>query len=105
MDSETFEEIAVQDNIVGDRGKWISEGANVKLVTFKENVIEVIPPSPAVYEIVETEPNVKGNTAQGYTKPAVLDCGATINVPGFLDQGQLIRVDCEKGEYIERVNN
>lgn len=104
MDSTTFEEIAVPETVVGDRHKWMSEGSEVKLVTFKDSVIELIPPSPAVYEIVETEPNMKGNTAQGYTKPAVLDCGATINVPGFLETGQKIRVDTEKGEYIERVN-
>ena len=53
---------------------------------------------------IETEPNVKGNTAQGYTKPATLDCGAVINVPGFIDQGSKIRVDTEKGEYLDRVN-
>ena len=104
MNSQTFEEIAVPENIVGDKNQWMSEGSEVTLVQFKDSVIEVIPPSPAIYEIVETEPNVKGNTAQGYTKPATLDCGATINVPGFLETGQKIRVDTEKGEYIERVN-
>lgn len=104
MDSETFDTIAVEEKIVGDRDRWLGEGSEVKLVRFKGDVIEVIPPSPAVYEIVETEPNVKGNTAQGYTKPATLDCGATINVPGFLESGQKIKVDTEKGEYIERVN-
>lgn len=104
MDVQTFDTIAVPENIVGDKERWLGEGSDVKLVTFKGSVIEVVPPSPYVYEIVETEPNVKGNTAQGYTKPATLDCGATINVPGFLDAGQKIRVDTEKGEYIERVN-
>lgn len=102
MDSTTFEEIPVLDSIVGDRYKWISEGSEVTLISFKDSVIEVIPPSPAVYEVVETEPNVKGNTAQGYTKPATLDCGATINVPGFIETGQKIKVDTEKGEYMER---
>ena len=56
-----------------------------------------------MYEVVETEPNVKGNTAQGYTKPAVLDCGATVNVPGFVEQGSKIKVDTQNGEYMERV--
>jgi elongation factor P len=105
MNSATFEEIPVGIKIVGDKERWIGEGSEVKLVLFKGNVIEVVPPSPAVYVIVETEPNMKGNTAQGYTKPAVLDCGATINVPGFLEQGQKIKVDTEKGEYLERVTN
>lgn len=104
MNSETFDEIPVDAKMVGDKAQWLGEGSVAKLVLFKDAVIEVIPPSPAVYEIVETEPNVKGNTAQGYTKPAVLDCGATISVPGFLEVGTKIRVDTEKGEYIERVN-
>jgi len=103
MDSETFEELAVDKDIVDDRSQWLSEGSEITLVSFKDKVIEVVVPSPAIYEIVETEPNVKGNTAQGYTKPAVLSCGATINVPGYLETGQSIKVDTEKGEYLERV--
>mmetsp|Transcript_406 Transcript_406/g.802 ORF Transcript_406/g.802 Transcript_406/m.802 type:complete len:225 (+) Transcript_406:89-763(+) len=101
MDSETFEEVMVESQIVEDQKKWIIEGMEVNLVFFKGEVIEVQVPSPYVYEIVETEPNVKGNTAQGYTKPALLDCGATINIPGFIEQGASIKVDSEKGEYIQ----
>lgn len=104
MNSETFEEVTVPAKVVGDREKWLSEGSEVTLVKFKDSIIEVVTPSPAIYEVVETEPNVKGNTAQGYTKPATLDCGAVITVPGFVEQGSKIRVDTEKGEYIERVN-
>lgn len=104
MDSATFEEMAVDEKVVDDRADWMTEGSECTLVVFKDKVIEVVVPSPAIYEIVETEPNVKGNTAQGYTKPAVLSCGATISVPGFLEQGTMIRVDTDKGEYIERVN-
>lgn len=104
MDSETFEEIVVGNNIVDDKAKWISEGMELTLVNFQDKVIEVVVPNTFVYEITETEPNVKGNTAQGYTKPAVLDSGATINVPGYLAQGESIRVDTEKGIFIERAN-
>lgn len=104
MDSTTFEELAVDEDIVGDRARWMTEGSELTLIQFKDKVIEVIVPSPAMFEVIETEPNVKGNTAQGYTKPATLDCGATINVPGFIESGQKIRVDTEKGEYMERVN-
>jgi len=102
MDSETFEEIAVGSQIMSDREQWVSEGMEVNLVSFKDKVIEVVVPSTAVFEIIETEPNVKGNTAQGYTKPATLDCGATINVPGYLEQGEKIKVDTEKGAFLER---
>eukprot|EP00584_Thalassiosira_punctigera_P008316 CAMPEP_0172526098 /NCGR_PEP_ID=MMETSP1067-20121228/1096_1 /TAXON_ID=265564 ORGANISM="Thalassiosira punctigera, Strain Tpunct2005C2" /NCGR_SAMPLE_ID=MMETSP1067 /ASSEMBLY_ACC=CAM_ASM_000444 /LENGTH=225 /DNA_ID=CAMNT_0013309535 /DNA_START=66 /DNA_END=743 /DNA_ORIENTATION=+ len=101
MDSETFEEVMVESASIEDQKKWISEGMECDLIYFKGNVIEVAVPSPYVYQIVETEPNVKGNTAQGYTKPATLDCGATINVPGFIEQGTMIKVDSDKGEYIQ----
>ena len=104
MDSETFEEIPISDQVVGDKERLINEGSEVTLVQFKDKIIELVVPCPAVYEIVETEPNVKGNTAQGYTKPATLSCGAVISVPGYLEQGQKIKVDTEKGEYLERVN-
>lgn len=103
MDSESFEEIMVESQIIEDQKKWISEGMECDLIFFKGEVIEVRVPSPYVFEVVETEPNVKGNTAQGYTKPAKLSCGATISVPGFVEQGSSIKVDTEKGEYIERV--
>ena len=103
MDNETFEEVMVGPKIMEDPKKWISEGMECQLVMFKGGVIECVTPSPQIYTIVETEPNVKGNTAQGYTKPAVLDCGATVMVPGFVEQGTQIKVDTEKGEYIERV--
>lgn len=104
MNTETFEELNTDKKIVGDREQWLSEGCEVTLVVFKGKVIEVVPPSTGIYEIIETEPNMKGNTAQGYTKPAKLDCGAVINVPGFIEQGTKIKVDTEKGVYLERVN-
>ncbi|KAL7514170.1 hypothetical protein ACHAXN_013272 [Cyclotella atomus] len=103
MDNESFEEVMITSSQIEDQKKWISEGMELDLIYFKGEVIEVRVPSPYVYEVVETEPNMKGNTAQGYTKPAVLSCGATISVPGFVEQGSSIKVDTEKGEYIERV--
>ncbi|KAI2505604.1 Elongation factor P [Fragilaria crotonensis] len=103
MDSETFEEKAVNQQIVDDKEKWIAEGMEVNLIYFKDRVIEVAVPSNYIYEIVDTEPNAKGNTAQGHTKPATLDCGAVINIPGYLNQGEKIKVDTEKGVYLERV--
>eukprot|EP00586_Coscinodiscus_wailesii_P023673 CAMPEP_0172495438 /NCGR_PEP_ID=MMETSP1066-20121228/70732_1 /TAXON_ID=671091 /ORGANISM="Coscinodiscus wailesii, Strain CCMP2513" /LENGTH=222 /DNA_ID=CAMNT_0013267111 /DNA_START=100 /DNA_END=768 /DNA_ORIENTATION=+ len=105
MDMETFEEVMVDAKLVEDRADWIGEGMEVSLIKFKGNVIEVVVPSPMVFEVVETEPNMKGNTAQGYTKPAVLSCGATISVPGFIETGQMVKVDTEKKEYLERVNS
>ena len=102
MNTETFEEIPVDKKVVDDKSDWIEEGQIVELVFFKDRCIEVQVPQTGIYEIVETEPNVKGNTAQGYTKPAVLSCGATISVPGYLERGEKIKVDTEKREYLER---
>jgi len=76
----------------------------VQLIFFKDSVIEVVVPQTGFYEIAETEPNVKGNTAQGYTKPATLSCGATINIPGYLEQGEMIKVDTEKRAFLERAS-
>jgi elongation factor P len=98
MDSLSFEEIACNDKAVGDRVDWLTEGSDVTLVYFNGKVIEVIMASPANYQVVETEPSKKG-----HTKPATLSCGAVINVPGFVEQGTMIRVDVDKGEYLERV--
>ncbi|KAL7539099.1 hypothetical protein ACHAXR_010868, partial [Thalassiosira sp. AJA248-18] len=101
MDSQTYDEVMVESKIIEDQKKWIVEGMEVNLIYFKGEVIEVQVPNPFVYEIVETEPNVKGNTAQGYTKPAVLNGGATISVPGFIEQGSSVKVDSDKGEYLQ----
>ena len=101
MDSSTFEEVMVESKTIEDQKKWILEGMEVDLIYFKGNVIEVRVPSPYVYEVVETEPSVKGNTAQGHTKPAVLNCGASVTVPGFVKQGAMVKVDSDKGEYME----
>jgi elongation factor P len=104
MNSKTFEEIVVPAKIVDDKSKWLMEGSELTLTFFKDKVIEVVVPSPTIYEILETEPNMKGNTAQGYTKPATVASGAVIQVPGFIDVGQMVRVDTDKGEYLDRVN-
>jgi len=102
MDSETFEEVMIEASVVEDVKQWIDEGMECDIVYFKGDAIELIPPSPHVYEIVETEPSVKGNTAQGHTKPATLSSGAVVTVPGFIEQGESVKVDTGKGTYVER---
>jgi len=102
MDSETFEEIFASSVVMKDVKKWLAEGSECKLVYFKDKVIECIAPSPQTYEVTETEPNVKGNTSGAHSKPALLDCGATVTVPGFVVMGDKVKVDTQKGEYLER---
>jgi elongation factor P len=98
MNSETFEEVAVSTKIVGETSSWIEEGSAVILVFFKGKVFEVNVPNICIFQIVTTDPIVKGST-----KPAVLSCGATITVPGYLEQGEMVKVDTEKKEFLERV--
>ena len=105
MDSQSFEEVMVESKIIEDQKKWIAEGMELDLIYFNGQVIEVRVPSPYTYEIVETEPSVKGNTAQGHTKPATLNSGATVTVPGFIEQGSQIKVDSVKGEYMQLAKN
>jgi len=104
MDTETFEEVAVGPKIMEDVKQWICEGMEVNLVNFKGNVIEVVIPSPYVYEIVETEIVIKDGNVQGRTKPAKLNCGATVTVPAYLVTGEMIKVDTGKKEFLSRDN-
>lgn len=102
MDSVSFEEVMVEAKLVEDTAKWIVEGMECNLIFFKGNVIEVMVPGTYVYEVVETEPSLKGSTVNALTKPAVLPAGAVVTIPGFIEQGSMIKVDTQKGEYLER---
>jgi len=102
MNSESFEEVMVEKRLVEDVAKWITEGMEVKLIYFKGKVIEVSVPGTFVYEVIETEPSLKGNTVNAHNKPATLASGAVVTIPGFIEQGSMIKVDTSKGEYLER---
>mmetsp|Transcript_13949 Transcript_13949/g.38343 ORF Transcript_13949/g.38343 Transcript_13949/m.38343 type:complete len:226 (-) Transcript_13949:75-752(-) len=104
MNAESFEETLVPISIVDESAKWISEGMELNLIFFNDKCIEVVVPLSNTYEITDTEPNVKGNTAQGYTKPATLDSGAIISVPGYLEAGDKIRVDTDRGAFLQRAD-
>mmetsp|Transcript_6293 Transcript_6293/g.13188 ORF Transcript_6293/g.13188 Transcript_6293/m.13188 type:complete len:233 (-) Transcript_6293:144-842(-) len=105
MDNETFEETLISSDIMGDNLQWITEGAQVTLIMFDGLAIDIQVPKTIEATIVETEPNMKGNTSGAFTKPATLDCGAVVTVPGFLETGELIRVDTEKKTYLDRVKS
>mmetsp|Transcript_39830 Transcript_39830/g.93369 ORF Transcript_39830/g.93369 Transcript_39830/m.93369 type:complete len:105 (-) Transcript_39830:244-558(-) len=103
MDNETFEETMIEGDIMGDKFQWVTEGSEVTLVMFDGIAIDLLIPNTINAKIAETEPNMKGNTSGAFTKPATLECGAVISVPGFLEVGEEIRVDTEKKTYLERV--
>ncbi len=102
MDQETYEQMPLNADQLGDALRFVKENMLVKILSYKGNVFGVEPPNFVELQVAETEPGVKGDTATGAQKPAILETGAQINVPLFIDQGDMIRVDTRTGEYMER---
>ena len=102
MDQETFEQMPLNKEALGDSFKFVKENMVVKVLSYKRNVFGVEPPTFVELQVTETEPGFKGDTSTGATKPATVETGATLNVPLFIDQGEMIRIDTRTGEYMER---
>lgn len=103
MDTESYEQLALTDNQVGDTSKWIIDGMNVSVLFHNNKAISVDAPSVVELVVTETPPNFKGDTSSGSKKPATLATGAVIQVPYHVLEGDTIRVNTELGEYIEKV--
>lgn len=104
MHNETFEQVGVGQEVVGDKKLWLKENTNVGLLFHDSNVIAIKLPNTIVLEIAQTDPGEKGDRAQGGTKPAKLETGASVNVPLFIGEGESVKVDTRTGDYIERAN-
>ena len=105
MDNQTYEQLAVGSNIIGDDAKWLKENTNVQLTFHEGKVILANIPLFAELTISQCDPGVQGDRAQGGTKPATLETGTVIQVPLFLNEADVIKVDTRTGDYIERVSN
>ncbi len=103
MNVETYDQIALGKEDIGDALKFVKENEMVKVCSYNGNVFAVEPPLFVELEITDTEPGFKGDTAQGATKPAVVETGATVYVPLFVNQGDKIKIDTRSGEYLSRV--
>ena len=103
MDTETFDQIAVNADTVGDSLKFVKENENVKVSSYQGSVFAIEPPLNVELVITETEPGFKGDTAQGATKPAIVETGAQVMVPLFVEQNDKIKIDTRTGEYLSRV--
>ena len=103
MDGETYDQIALNEGVIGDALKFVRENEQVKICSYKGNVYAVEPPMFVELEITETEPGVKGDTATGATKPATVETGATVYVPLFVNIGDVIKIDTRTEEYLSRV--
>ncbi len=102
MDTETYEQMPLNKNLVGDNFQFVKENMTCKINSYKGKVFAVEPPMFVELEVTDTEPGFKGDTATGATKPATLETGAVIKVPLFIDIGTVIRIDTRTGEYLER---
>jgi len=103
MDKKTYEQIEVKKEQLGDTWKWLEEESEVSIVLYKQQPVSVTLPNFSNLKITFCEPGVKGDTATGATKPATLSTGAIIQVPLFVNEGEIIKVDTRTGEYTERV--
>lgn len=102
MDTETYEQIPIGKEQLGETLMFIKENDTVEVLFYKDKVFGIEPANFVVLEVTETEPGFRGDTAQGATKPATLETGATIKVPLFINIGDKVRVDTRSGEYMER---
>jgi len=106
MDNETYEQITVAENIIGDGQIYLKEGVEVELLMDdKDQIISAEIPIFVELKVVETEPGFRGNTASNTLKPAKVETGAKISVPLFINEGDLLKIDTRTGEYLERVKN
>ena len=102
MDPETYEQMPVSAEQVGDALKFVKENMQVKILSYKGNIFGIEPPNFVELTITETEPGFAGNTATGATKPATVETGATVMVPLFIDNGETIKIDTRTGDYMGR---
>ena len=103
MDMETYDQLAVNADVVGDSLKFVKENETVKVISHQGNVFAIEPPITVELRVTETEPGVKGDTATGATKPAIVETGAQIMVPLFVNQDDVLKIDIRTGEYLSRV--
>ncbi len=102
MDKETYENVPISESILTDSFKFVKENMDVKVLSYKGNVFGVEPPFFVELLITQTDPGFKGDTATNVTKPAIVETGAEIKVPLFIEEGDKIRIDTRTGEYMER---
>jgi elongation factor P len=103
MNTETYDQVALDKNTIGDALKFVKENDMVKICSYNGSVFAVEPPMFVELEVTETEPGFKGDTATGANKPAIVETGASVNVPLFVEIGNKIKIYTRTGEYLSRV--
>lgn len=103
MVPDTFEQYPAEEPAVGDGAKWLKDGDMCTITLWNDDPLTVEPPNFVNLRITETDPGVRGDTSSGGGKPATLETGAVVRVPLFVNEGEMIKVDTRKGEYVSRV--
>lgn len=103
MKPDTFEQYAASESAIGEAKQWLKEQDTCTLTLWNDQPISVMPPNFVELKIIETDPGVRGDTATGGTKPAVLETGAVVKVPLFIEEGETLKIDTRTGEYVSRV--
>lgn len=104
MDTESFEQIVLDQRAMGDARQFIKENEVVDLLTYNDEPIDIELPTAVALTVTDTDPGLKGDTASGATKPATVETGLVVSVPLFVGIGDVIRVDTRSGDYIERAS-
>jgi elongation factor P len=103
MDPDSFEQVGADANAVGEQSKWLKEQDMCEVTLWNNSPIAITTPNFVELRITETDPGLKGDTAQGGVKPATLETGAVVRVPLFVEENEMIKVDTRTGEYVSRV--
>ncbi len=103
MDADTYDQVAVSAEVVGDSAGYVVEGGTVSVLSADGEVVSVEPPAHVDLQVTQTDPGLKGDTAQGGSKPATLETGVVVQVPLFVNTGDRVRVDTRSNEYLTRV--
>ncbi|HJZ85632.1 MAG TPA: elongation factor P [Polyangia bacterium] len=104
MDTSNYEQMHIQHDVVGEAADFMKDNTNVQVLLFNERPIGVTLPNFVDLRIVKSDPAVRGDTATNVTKPATLETGAVVQVPLFVNEGEVIRIDTRSGQYVERVS-
>ncbi|HVB63262.1 MAG TPA: elongation factor P [Nitrolancea sp.] len=104
MDVDSYEQFPLNKSMLGDTVNYLVENEIIDLLTYQDQPVDVEAPITVQLEVTQTDPGVKGDTAAGGTKPATLQTGLTVNVPLFINIGDVVKVDTRTGEYLERVS-
>jgi len=102
MNNEDYEQVAIDKNIVGEKNKYLKEGADIEIVFLDKKPLDVNIPIKMSFKVIQSPPSIKGNTADGGSKQITLENGLNVSVPLFIKEGDVVKINTETGEYVER---